>query len=127
MINFELPPLSLSPRVVLIQLGVGLLVPVLAALMPILSAVRVTAREAMSDYGINPTKKTSRFDRMIERIRGFSRPVLLSLRNTFRRKGRLVLTLTTLVLGGAIFIGVFTVRDSLLLTLDDMFDYVITT
>jgi putative ABC transport system permease protein len=61
---------------------------------------------------------------MIDHIRGFSRPVLLSLRNTFRRKGRLVLTLTTLVLGGAIFIGVFSVRDSLLLTLDDMFDYV---
>jgi putative ABC transport system permease protein len=109
---------------VLIQLVVGLLVPVLAALVPILSAVRVTAREAMSDYGLNPTKKRGRFDRMIDRIRGFSRPVLLSLRNTFRRKGRLVLTLTTLVLGGAIFIGVFTVRDSLLLTLDDMFDYV---
>jgi putative ABC transport system permease protein len=52
------------------------------------------------------------------------RPLLLSLRNTFRRKGRLALTLTTLVMGGAIFIAVFAVRASLLLTLDDMFKYV---
>jgi predicted lysophospholipase L1 biosynthesis ABC-type transport system permease subunit len=46
----------------------------------------------------------------------FFNPLLLSLRNTFRRKGRLVLTLSTLTLGGAIFIGVFSVRDGLFLT-----------
>jgi putative ABC transport system permease protein len=49
--------------------------------------------------------------------------VLLSLRNTFRRKGRLALTLATLILGGAIFIGVFSVRDSSYLTLDDALRY----
>ena len=42
-----------------------------------------------------------------------SRPLLLSLRNTFRRKGRLALTLATLTLAGAIFIGVFSIRSSL--------------
>jgi putative ABC transport system permease protein len=46
--------------------------------------------------------------------------VLLSLRNTFRRKGRVTLTLLTLSLGGAIFIGVFSVRNSLLLTFEDI-------
>jgi len=39
--------------------------------------------------------------------------VLLSIRNTFRRKGRLLLTLFTLIMAGAIFIAVFNVRDSL--------------
>jgi putative ABC transport system permease protein len=57
-------------------------------------------------------------------VRVLSRPMLLSLRNTFRRKGRLALTLATLTLGGAIFIAVFSVRASLLLTLEDMFNYV---
>ncbi len=41
------------------------------------------------------------------------RPLLISLRNTFRRRGRLLLTLFTLTMGGAIFISVFNVRVTL--------------
>jgi putative ABC transport system permease protein len=41
------------------------------------------------------------------------RPLLISLRNTFRRKGRLALTLFTLTMGGAIFVAVFNVRVTL--------------
>jgi putative ABC transport system permease protein len=48
------------------------------------------------------------------------RSVLLSLRNTFRSKGRLALTLITLTLGSATFISVFSVRASLSSTVDDM-------
>jgi putative ABC transport system permease protein len=87
--------------------------------------VRVSARVAMSDYGISGGGfGKGLIDRLLEHIRGLSRPLLLSLRNTFRRKGRLALTLMTLTLGGGIFIAVFTVRASLLTTMDDMFDYV---
>lgn len=52
-----------------------------------------------------------------------SRPMRLSLRNTFRRKGRLALTLSTLTLGGAIFIAVLSVHASLLTTFDDALTY----
>ncbi|RLC98585.1 MAG: ABC transporter permease, partial [Chloroflexi bacterium] len=45
------------------------------------------------------------------------RQLLISLRNTFRQRGRLILTLFTLTMGGAIFISVFNVRVTL-------FDYV---
>ena len=38
---------------------------------------------------------------------------MISLRNTFRRKWRLLLTLVTLTLGGAIFIATFNVQGSL--------------
>ena len=41
------------------------------------------------------------------------RPFVISLRNTFRRKNRLALTLFTLTMGGAIFIAVFNVRVTL--------------
>ena len=56
---------------------------------------------------------------------------MLSLRNTFRSRGRLALTLTTLTLAGAIFISVFSVRASLFRTLNDLtqwraFDSVLT-
>jgi putative ABC transport system permease protein len=65
----------------------------------------------------------SHIDRLLERVRFLSRPLLLSLRNTFRRKGRLALTLTTLTMAGAIFIAVFSVRESVQLTLADVFKY----
>jgi putative ABC transport system permease protein len=42
-----------------------------------------------------------------------SRVVLVSLRNTFRRKGRLALTLFTLTLGGAIFMAVLNTQAAL--------------
>jgi putative ABC transport system permease protein len=61
----------------------------------------------------NVQQKKSWLDRQLEKIRGLSRPTLLSLRNTFRRKGRLFLTIFTLTLGGAIFIGTFNVQRSL--------------
>ncbi len=50
---------------------------------------------------------------MFARVRGFSRPLLISLRNTFRQRLRLALTLLTLSLGGAIFIASFNVRFSI--------------
>jgi putative ABC transport system permease protein len=46
--------------------------------------------------------------------------LLISLRNTFRRKGRLALTLFTLTMGGAIFVAVFNVR----VTLHDYIDQI---
>jgi len=125
LVNFDVTSFGLPPQVLALQIGVGLVIPLLAALYPILSGVRVPAREAMSDYGLSKGHfGRGLLDRLLERVRGISRPMLLSLRNMFRRKGRLVLTLITLTLGGAIFIAVFSVRASLLLTLDDMLDYV---
>ena len=50
---------------------------------------------------------------MLLKINIFSRPLLLSLRNTFRRKARLALTMGTLILAGTIFIGVMNIRASL--------------
>lgn len=124
MINFDVANYGVPPQVLLLETAVGLLVPVLAALVPIISGTRITVREAISDYGVGKGRfGKSWIDRLLERVRGLSRPTLLSLRNTFRRKGRLFLTLTTLTLAGTIFITVFTVRDSLMLTLDDALEY----
>ena len=137
LLNFNIGGLSIPPKVLGMEVAIGLAVPLLAALYPIITAARITPREAMSDYGLAVCRAslarrraTLSVERSPSRREGgpgvrsaFSRPTLLSLRNTFRRKGRLALTLATLILGGAIFIGVFSVRDSLLFTLDNMFEY----
>ncbi|SDE04064.1 ABC transporter permease [Sporomusa acidovorans] len=125
--NFNSGGVELSPRVLLLEVTAAIVVPLFAAILPIWSGTGVTVREAVSDYGIGNLTGKSRLDkwieRIVERIKFLSRPVLLSLRNTFRRKGRLVLTLLTLTVAGTVFMAVFSVRASLYSTLDDALDY----
>jgi putative ABC transport system permease protein len=122
--NFDITTVSVPPLVLALQVMAGLLVPLLAALVPVLSGTRITVREAISGYGLGKGRFGKGWiDRLIERVRFLSRPMLLSLRNTFRRKGRLALTLSTLTIAGVIFMAVMSVRASLKLTLDDIFAY----
>jgi putative ABC transport system permease protein len=124
LMNTILTSYALPADVWLLMAAIALLVPLVAAIWPVFAGVAVTVREAVSGYGLGKGRfGRSRLDRMLERVRFLSRPLLLSLRNTFRRKGRLALTLTTLTLSGVIFIAVFSVRDSMLLTLDDAIKY----
>jgi putative ABC transport system permease protein len=98
---------------VMLQVMIALLVPQAAALLPILQGSRISVQEALS--GIRQSQAISRgwLDQRITRIRRIPRPMLIAIRNTFRRKGRLALTLITLSLGGAIFIATFNVRVSM--------------
>ena len=122
LLNFDALGGSIPPQVLGLEVAAGLLVPLLAALWPVFAGTRLTVREAIGGYGLGKGRfGRSRIDRLVGRIHFLSRPLLLSLRNTFRRRGRLALTLSTLVLGGAMLIGVLTVRASLLKTLDDFF------
>jgi putative ABC transport system permease protein len=104
------------------QAIVALLVPFLAALWPVYNSVRITVREAISDYGIggNARSKNAAVSR---RALFLPRPMRLSLRNAFRRKLRLGLTLFSLVLGGAIFIGVYNLWASFDKTIEDIQGY----
>jgi putative ABC transport system permease protein len=104
------------------QLIVALAVPSLAALLPIYNSVRVTVREAISDYGIGGDAKPK--DKSVSKGALFMpRPMRLSLRNAFRKRTRLILTLFTLVLGGAIFIGVYNLWASFEKTIKDIQGY----
>lgn len=123
MLNATPSPFTIAPVSLALQLFIGLAVPLLAALVPVLGGARLTVRQAISNYGLNTAARPSLFDQLIESVRGLPRPLLLSLRNTFRRKGRLTLTLLTLVLGGAIFIAVFSVRESLHAEIGQTFAY----
>ncbi len=105
-LNFY-PAAYVGYRSTLIQQAiVALAVPLLAALWPLINSLRITVREAISDYGIGSGGKPK--DKSISKgTLLMPRPMRLSLRNTFRRKLRLVLTLITLVLAGGLFISVY--------------------
>jgi len=120
-LNFDVFDFRVRPEVLVLEIVVALMAPLLAASVPVVNGMRTTIREALSDYGLGQGRfGRGWIDRLLEKIRGLPRPVLLSLRNTFRRKGRLLLTLSTLTLGGAIFIAVFNVRASFTATIDEV-------
>lgn len=130
LINFDVTHFTVPLPILAIEAAIGLLTPTLAALVPVVTGSRISVREAISSYGLGKGAfGAGLLDRLLVNsdrlppLRALPRPILLSLRNTIRRKGRLALTLTTLTLGGAIFISVFSVRDSLNRTLDDMYRY----
>jgi len=130
LINFDLAGFRLPPQALVLEVTVGLVVPVLAGMAPVLSGVRISVYRAVTTYGLGRgIFGQGLIDRLlVEMGRAgageiLSRPMRISLRNTFRRKGRLALTLFTLTLGGAIFIAVLSVHASLLRTLDDALTY----
>lgn len=113
-INVVLQGYRLVPLAVLLMFFIALLAPQLAGIYPILHGTRVSVVEALSGISAQkPSGKKGWVDAHLQTLRGVSRPMLISLRNTFRRKGRLALTLITLTLAGAIFIATFNVQGSL--------------
>ncbi len=123
-LNFYAVPYQTYPQTVLQQVLVALVVPFLAALWPIYNSVHITVREATSDYGIGGNITTK--DKGIgKHALWIPRPMRLSLRNVFRRKLRLGLTLVSLVLAGAIFIGVYNLWSSFDKTIEDIQGYIL--
>jgi putative ABC transport system permease protein len=118
LINVASGPLRVMPVVIVIQIVVGLAVPVLAALLPVMGGARITPHQAISSYGLGGRFGRGWLDRLLGRIRRLPRQLALSLRNTFRRKARVSLTLLTLMLGGVLFIVVMSVGSSLNNTLE---------
>jgi putative ABC transport system permease protein len=111
-LNFDLRAFRVAPNALAAQAVAALIVPLIAALVPVLSGTRITIRRALSDYGMLEQKKGSaaRGSRPRASALHTSPAMALSLRNIFRRKGRLLMTLIVLTLGGAIFIAVFNLQ-----------------
>lgn len=127
MFNFNAGGLALPLRVLGLEAVVAIIVPITAAIWPICHGTSVTVREAISDYGLRTDRATGRINRWVEcglkYLPHLPRPIVLSLRNTFRRQGRLLLTMVTLIVAGTVFMAVFSVRSSLYATLDEALDY----
>ncbi len=100
------------------QLIVVFVTPLLAALVPIISGSRITVNQAINTYGLSV--KPNLLDRTLANVRRLPRILLLTISNTFRKKGRVLLTEITLVLSGLIFIMVMTARESAAFTFGDL-------
>lgn len=126
-LNFILLGRRLVWQVVLMQAALALIMPQLAALQPILRGTKISVQDALA--GLSAGKGTERSThrqvgwQRIAQALNISRPLLIALRNTFRRRGRLILTLSTLSLGGAVFIATFNVQVSMGKYIDQIGQY----
>lgn len=122
LLNVPETPFEILAGVLALQILVGMATPLLAGLYPVLQGVAIPAARAISQSGLGRGQYGRRFlDQVMSKIRGLPRIAILSLRNTFRRPGRVVLTLLTLVVSGAFFIMVFSTQYSFVQTLDKIF------
>ena len=123
-LNFIPLGIKFYPQAILQQFIVALVVPLLAAAWPIYNSVRITVREALSDYGIGGNAKP-KYKSVSKSALLIPRPMRLSLRNAVRRKARLALTLFTLVLAGAIFIAVYNLWASFDKAIEEIQGYIL--
>jgi putative ABC transport system permease protein len=122
LLNFDIGSFAVPLWVYLWAVTVGLVVPLLAAAYPVWKGSAISVREALADFGVSRnTFGSSMFDRMLAGVGGRSRPLLLAIRNSFRRRTRLVLTLMTLAAGGIFFMSGINIRASMIKTIDHWF------
>jgi len=121
-LNFDITSFAVPAWVYLLVIAVGLVVPLLAAAYPVWRGSGISVREALADFGVAQNAfGTSAFDRALTGLGGTARPLLLAIRNSFRRRTRLALTLLTLAASGLFFMSALNVRASMINTLDRLF------
>jgi putative ABC transport system permease protein len=111
------------PVAVIAQTLIAILIPLGAGFFPVNSGAKTSVLAAISNNrpGGQPAANTqNRFSGWINWV---SRPILLSFRNTFRKRGRLLLTIFTLTIAGAVFIAVFNVRDSVSRVMENLLQH----
>lgn len=114
MLGVVLQGFRIVPLAILLQVVLAFLIPLGAGFFPVRKGARINVRRAITSD--RPGANSSQLDligRVTRWLRWVSRPILLSIRNTFREWGRLILTLSTLTIAGAVFIAVFNTRASM--------------
>ncbi len=122
LINLDLSRPVQPLWVMALQAGLGLLVPLGAALIPVLSAARRTVHSALNDYGLGSDAAFGQgwLDRLSGALARGPLALRMAFRNALRRKQRLAFTVATLGLASAIAISVFGVQSATRQTRDDL-------
>jgi putative ABC transport system permease protein len=111
LLNLEIIDSSIPLRVPLIQIASGISIPLIAAAVPLIRGSRISIRAALDNYGVS-TQKQNRWAMLLSRSNLFSDTYRLSVRNAFRQRTRLILTLGLLAAGGAMFMTALNVSDA---------------
>ncbi len=121
--NIDYDQFQFSNTALILQIAAATVVPLLAALIPVMNGARITVRQAIASYGLGGDFGSNWLDRSIEKIGARLLPTqyATAFGNMFRRKGRLLLTQFVLVTAGTMFLIVMTLSSSMNFTLDNYF------
>lgn len=123
-LNFNARLETFPQEIILLQLAVGILVPLAAALIPIWGSARRPPALALSEYGRERVWSGVRaVDHALRALPGLTRLERLAARNPFLNRRRLVFSLMMLSLAGGSFISVINLQTSLQQTVDDMLSF----
>ncbi len=111
LLNLEITDSSIPLRVPFIQIASGILIPMIAAAIPLIRGSRISVRAALDNYGVS-SQKINRWTTFLSRTNLFTDTYGLSLRNVFRQRTRLLLTLGLLAAGGAMFMTALNVSEA---------------
>jgi putative ABC transport system permease protein len=103
LLNFNLNNKSVPLLVYGICVLVGVVVPLCAAAVPIVSAARKSVRASIDYFGVSSNSHSQWLQRLCNRIRVNNISAQLALRNLSRRKSQVVLAVSLLVLTGTTF------------------------
>jgi ABC-type antimicrobial peptide transport system permease subunit len=111
-VNTLIEGFKTAPGSIITGIAVGLLVPVLASILPVFNGTRVQILDALTDLGIDADYGSGPFARLIAIL-----PVPITIRqglsNVSLKKGRLVFTVITLAVAVGAFMGIFALFESL--------------
>jgi putative ABC transport system permease protein len=110
LLNLEIADSSIPWSVPLIQVISGITLPVIAAAFPLIRGSRISVRAALDNFGLSAKSNPSVM--RLPFVNTFSDTFRLALRNAFRQRSRLALTLGLLVAGGAMFMTALNVSEA---------------
>ena len=110
MLNLELASRSVPVWLYVIQVLIGVGLPLAAALIPIKIAAGRTVRETLHDFGVRLSGGPGRAVQWMSRLCGQDPALVQAIRNSVRHRGRLALTLGLLATAGAMFMTSINVK-----------------
>ena len=124
LLNLDIKDASIPWWVLLVVVAGGTLVPLAVAAYPVLRGGRISALEALNSYGVSAAAfGKGRMQAMLGRLRVPGSILTLSLRNVFRSRSRLAMTLLLLAVGGALFMTALDTSKAWNVNLEKIYKY----
>lgn len=120
LLNFPVDRYDIPVWAFVVQAAVGIVLPVLAAAVPVARACRQSVVAALLGQGVSDSTGALRARHWLQGM-PLARPQLLSLHNAFRQRQRCLLTLAALAAAGGVFIGASNLRAAVERSVDLLF------
>jgi putative ABC transport system permease protein len=112
LLNLEITDTSIPWSVPLIQIASGITLPMIAAAFPLVRGSRISVRAALDNFGVSANANPVSFISRVPFFDSFGDTFKLAMRNAFRQRSRLALTLGLLSAGGAMFMTALNVSEA---------------